>query len=155
MPTNMNILKPPKYTYFWIWNVDNAKVIDWICTWSKLIFKSESNKYHTMMRNKKHTVQSWEIKINKIVLNDEITNTNERTLKYVKITCLTKKKEKQSMIDFGSKLILIHSLIDLKEEKLCRLWFIKKKFITSDVLHFFYYFDYGSPSLFFFFGQVA
>jgi len=28
--------KSPKYTCLQIWNVENVKVIDWICTWSKL-----------------------------------------------------------------------------------------------------------------------
>ena len=65
--TNMTIIMSPKYSCLRIWNVDDAKfiVIDRICTCSKLIFQSESNKDHTKTRNKKHTAQRREIKTNK------------------------------------------------------------------------------------------
>jgi len=36
MPTNMIIFKSSKYSCFQICNVDDTKIIDWICTWSKL-----------------------------------------------------------------------------------------------------------------------
>jgi len=55
MPTNMTIFKPPKYSCCRICNVGDAKVIDWICTWSKLIFQPESNKHRIKTKNKKHT----------------------------------------------------------------------------------------------------
>jgi len=38
MPTNMTIFKTPKYSWFQICNIDDAKVFDWICIWSKSIF---------------------------------------------------------------------------------------------------------------------
>jgi len=56
MPTNMTIFKYPKYSCVHICSVDDAKIIDLICTWSKLIFKSKSNKHHTNMGNREHTV---------------------------------------------------------------------------------------------------
>jgi len=43
MPTSTNIFKSPKYSCLQICNVDGAKVIDRICTCSKLIFQPESN----------------------------------------------------------------------------------------------------------------
>jgi len=69
MPTNMTILKSPEYSYLWICNVDDAKVIviDRICTCSKLTFQPESNKHRTKTGNKKHTAQRREIKTNKVV----------------------------------------------------------------------------------------
>jgi len=36
MSTNMTM--SPKYSYLWINNIDDAKVKDRICNWSKLIF---------------------------------------------------------------------------------------------------------------------
>jgi len=62
MPTNMTILKSPKYSCLQICNVDDAKVIDRICTCSKLIFQPESNKHRTKTGNKKHTAQRRKIK---------------------------------------------------------------------------------------------
>jgi len=47
MPTNMTVLKSPEYSSFRICNVDDAKVIDQICTYSKLVFQPESNKHRT------------------------------------------------------------------------------------------------------------
>lgn len=47
MPTNMNIYKTPQHLCLWIYNVDDAKVIDWIYICSKLISQPESNKYYT------------------------------------------------------------------------------------------------------------
>ena len=38
-----------------ICNVDDAKVIDRVCTCSKLIFQPVSNKHCTKMRTQKHT----------------------------------------------------------------------------------------------------
>jgi len=32
MPTNMTIFKSPKYWCFRICNIDDVKIIDWICT---------------------------------------------------------------------------------------------------------------------------
>jgi len=53
MPTNMTILKSLKYLCLWICNVDDTKVIDRICTCSKLIFQPESNKHRTKTGNQK------------------------------------------------------------------------------------------------------
>jgi len=36
MFTNIVILKSSEYSCFWICNIDDAKFIDWIWTWSKL-----------------------------------------------------------------------------------------------------------------------
>ena len=69
MPTNMTIFKSPKYSCFWICNVDDVKVIviviDRICSCSKLIFQPESNKHCTKTENQKHTAQRREIKTNR------------------------------------------------------------------------------------------
>jgi hypothetical protein len=46
-PTNMTIFKSLEYSCLQICNVDDAKVIDWICTSSNLIFQPESNKHQT------------------------------------------------------------------------------------------------------------
>jgi len=69
MPTNMIMLKSPKYSCLRICNVDDAKVIviDQICTCSKLTFQPESNKHRTKTGNQKHTAQRREIKTNKVV----------------------------------------------------------------------------------------
>jgi len=69
MPTNIIILKSPEYSCIRICNVDDAKVIviDRICTCSKLIFQSESNKQRIKTKNKKHTAQRREIKTNRVV----------------------------------------------------------------------------------------
>jgi len=67
MPTNITISKSPEYSCLRICNVDDAKVIDRICTCSKLIFQPESNKHRTKTGNQKHTAQRWEIKTNKVV----------------------------------------------------------------------------------------
>ena len=40
----MTIFKSPEYTCLQICNVDDVKVIDWICTRLKLIGSSKSNK---------------------------------------------------------------------------------------------------------------
>jgi len=72
MPTNMTkmiIIKSLEYSCFRICNVDDAKiiVIDRICTCSKLIFQSESNKHRTKMENQKHTAQRRKIKTDRVV----------------------------------------------------------------------------------------
>jgi len=68
MSTNMIIFKSPKYSCFWIWNLNNTKFIDWICTWLKLIFQPESIKHYIKTGNKKYTVQRRKSKINNIIL---------------------------------------------------------------------------------------
>ncbi|KEH25253.1 cysteine protease, putative [Medicago truncatula] len=67
--TNMTIFKSPKYSCLRICNFDDAKVIviDWVCTYSKLIFQPEPNKHCTKTGNKKHTAQRREIKTNVVV----------------------------------------------------------------------------------------
>jgi len=62
MHTNMIILKSPEYPCLRICNADDAKVIDRICTCSKLIFQPESNKHRTKTRKQKYTAQRREIK---------------------------------------------------------------------------------------------
>ena len=77
--TNMTIFKYPEY------NVDDVKVIDRICSCSKLIFQPESNKYRTKTGNQKHTAQRRKIKT-KSCRDGEITKTNERKQKICEIT---------------------------------------------------------------------
>lgn len=36
MPKNMTIFKSPEYSCFWICEVDDAKVIDWICVTTQI-----------------------------------------------------------------------------------------------------------------------
>jgi len=67
MPTNMTILKSLKYSCLRICNVDDAKVIDQICTCSKLVFQLESNRHRTKTGKQKHTAQRREIKTNRVV----------------------------------------------------------------------------------------
>jgi len=67
MPTNMTILKSPEYSCLRICNFDDLKVIDRICTYSKLIFQLESNKHRTKTENQKHTAQRREIKTKRVV----------------------------------------------------------------------------------------
>jgi len=81
MPTKIIILKLAKYSCFHICCVDDAKVVDWIFPWSKLIFQPGSNKHNTEMGNQKHTAQRQKIKIDKDVVYDKIIKTNERNLK--------------------------------------------------------------------------
>jgi len=80
MSTNMTILKSPEYPSLRICNADDAKLIDWICTCSKLFFQPESNKYCTKAGKQKHIAQRREIKTESC-RNDEITKINERKLK--------------------------------------------------------------------------
>ena len=47
MPTNTTIFKSLEYSCLQLCNVDDVKVIDRICTCSKLIFQPESNKHST------------------------------------------------------------------------------------------------------------
>jgi len=98
MPTNMTIFKPPKYLCFLICNVDDAKVINWICIWSKQIFLRGSNKHRTKTGNQKHTAQRREIKINKVVLDDEITKPTKEKLKICEIS-LNWLKEKENNLE--------------------------------------------------------
>ena len=65
--TNMTIFMSPEYSCLQICNIDDAKVIDRICTCSKLIFQPESNKHRTKTGNQKHTAQRREIKTNRVV----------------------------------------------------------------------------------------
>jgi len=67
MPTNMIIFNSLEYSCLRICNVDDAKVIIRICTYSKLIFQPESNKHRTKTGNQKHTAQRREIKINGVM----------------------------------------------------------------------------------------
>ncbi|KEH43504.1 hypothetical protein MTR_1g094285 [Medicago truncatula] len=63
----MTIVKSPEYSCLRICNIDDVNVIDLICTCSKLIFQSESNKHRTKTRNQKHPAQRREIKTNRVV----------------------------------------------------------------------------------------
>ncbi|AES64089.1 cysteine protease, putative [Medicago truncatula] len=63
----MTIFMSPEYLCLRICNVDDTKVIDRICTCSKLIFQPESNKHRTKTRNQKHTAQRRENKTNRVV----------------------------------------------------------------------------------------
>ena len=63
----MTILKSLKYSCLRICNVDDAKVIDQICTCSKLVFQLESNRHRTKTGKQKHTAQRREIKTNRVV----------------------------------------------------------------------------------------
>jgi len=67
MPTNMSIFKSLEYSCLKICNVDDVKVIDWICTCLKLIFQPESIKHRTQTGNQKHTAQRREIKTNRVL----------------------------------------------------------------------------------------
>ena len=90
MPTNMTnmiIFMSQKYTCLWICNVDDTKVIviD-ICTCSKLIFQTESNKHRTKTGNQNKQSRS------------ETTKSQKQTKenrKYVKSLIQSGKKEKQ------------------------------------------------------------
>jgi len=53
MTTDMTIFKSLKYSCPRICNIDNVKIIDWICTCSKLIFQPESNKHYIKTENQK------------------------------------------------------------------------------------------------------
>jgi len=62
----MTIFKSPEYPCLRICNVDDAKVIDWICTGSKLIWQSEPNKYLNKTRKTTNVAQRrrlWHISI--------------------------------------------------------------------------------------------
>jgi len=48
------------------------------------------------MKNKKHNAQIREIKINKVVLDDEITKTNQRKLKICENHLFNKKRKKNN-----------------------------------------------------------
>jgi len=96
MPTNMTnitILKSPEYSCLRICNIDDAKVIviDWICTYSKLIFQPESNKHRTKTGNQKHTAQRWEIKTNRVV--SETTKSQKQTKENRKLCEITYEKQ--------------------------------------------------------------
>jgi len=67
MTTNITIFKSPKYSCFHICNIDDAKIIDGICTCSKLIFQHGSNKHPNKTKDKKNTAQRQEIKTNRVV----------------------------------------------------------------------------------------
>jgi hypothetical protein len=74
MSTNMTTFKPSKYLCFMIYNVDDAKIIAGIYTWSQLIFQL----------NQINTAQSWKIEVNKVVLDEKITKPTKESWKYVK-----------------------------------------------------------------------
>ena len=117
MPT-----KPLKYSCFRISNVDDAKVIDWICIWSKLIFQPESNKHciKSENQNKQRSVRRW----NHQNKRKKTFFYLKENLKYVKITYNKREIKTIWNGDFWSKLILNHiSLIDQGKEKLWRLEF--------------------------------
>jgi DNA integrity scanning protein DisA with diadenylate cyclase activity len=59
------------------WNIHVFRYAT-LTTQLKLIFQPESNKHRTKMENQEHIAQRREIKV---VLDDEITKTNERKLK--------------------------------------------------------------------------
>jgi hypothetical protein len=47
MPTNMMKFKCSKYSCLRVFNIDDSKIIDWICTKPNIIFQSEPNKHRT------------------------------------------------------------------------------------------------------------
>jgi len=105
--TNMTIFKSQKYSYFWICNINDVKVIviDRICTCSKLIFQLGSNKYRTKTGNQKHTAQRREIKTNRVTTKSQ--NKRKKTENMV-ISIIPLRKKQLGGVIFGSKLTLNH-----------------------------------------------
>jgi len=85
MHTNMIIFKSLEYSCLQICNVDDAKVIDRICTYSKLIFQPQVN---TVLRREiKNTLhKDGKSKQTEPCRDDKITKTKERKLKICEIT---------------------------------------------------------------------
>jgi len=81
MTTNITIFKSPKYSCFHICNIDDAKIIDGICTCSKLIFQHGSNKHPNKTEDKKTPHKDRKLKQIESCKDDEITKTNDRRLK--------------------------------------------------------------------------
>ena len=130
MLKNMIIFKSVEYSCLWICNVDDVKIIDWLCTYSNLIFQHKSDKHCTKIENKKHTTKRREIKTNIIVQRGR-NHKNQRNRLF------NRKKEDKTIWrgDFGSELTLNHSSsIDQEEEKWWQLWFGK-----TIILIFFFY----------------
>jgi len=69
MSTNMTIFKSPEYSCLRIYNVGDVKVINWICTCSKLIFQPKSNKHRTKTGNQKHLTKTGNQNIQSHVAN--------------------------------------------------------------------------------------
>jgi len=131
MPTNMTIPKSSKYSCLRICNVDNAKIINWICTCSELIFQPESNKHRTKTGNQKHTVQKREIKTNWIVHSQQNhKNKWKKTEKYVETTYLIRIEGKTTRrVDFVSKMTINHpsSIYKKKKGPMAKIWVREKR----------------------------
>jgi len=80
MPTNMTIFKSPEYSYLWICNIGNAKVLDRVCACSKLNIQSESNKHHIKTRNKK--IHRTKIKKQNKQIRANTTKSQKQTKEY-------------------------------------------------------------------------
>jgi len=122
MPTNTTIFMSLKYSSLRICNVDDAKVVDRICTCSKLIFQPESNKHRTETGNQKQVVWRQEIKTNRVVQRRRNQkNKRKKTKNMWKSIIQLESKEKQFR---GVILTLNHpSLIDKKKKGMtARVW---------------------------------
>ncbi|KEH43932.1 hypothetical protein MTR_1g105560 [Medicago truncatula] len=117
----MTIFKSPEYSCFRICNVDDVKVIDWICTCSKLIFQPKSIKHSTETGNKKHTAQGRKIK----------TKSRAETTKSQKQT----KKQLRGVI-FRSKLALNHPSDKKKKKKKVRQIGFEKEKREKEIDHY-------------------
>jgi len=117
MPTNMTIFKSPEYSCLRICNIDDVKVIDRICTCSKLIFQPESNKHRTKTVNQKNSAQRLEIRTNRVVHRRRNHKNKQKKTKNMWKSPLGYKEKTTRMNDFRSKLTLNHpSLVDKKKK---------------------------------------
>ena len=92
MPTNNMIKsKSPEYPCFWICNVD-AKIIDWICDWLKLIFQYEANEHRTTKDAKSNNAAQDDEQHNVALRRRNHEKTQKKNLMYVEITYLDWKK---------------------------------------------------------------
>jgi len=67
MLINMTIFKYLEYSCIRICNIDDDKVINWMCIFSKLTVQHKSNKQRSKTINQIHTAQRRKIKTNKVV----------------------------------------------------------------------------------------
>jgi len=111
----MTIFKSPEYLGLRICNVDDSKVIDLICTRSKLIWQSESNEYLNETQKTNNVAQRRQT--TKSHLDDKITK--EKNKIDVKITYFNKREIEKRVrgVILGQKLTLNHPSLMHEEEE--------------------------------------
>ena len=124
-PTHMTIFKSPEYSCLRIFNVNDTKVMDWICTGSKLIWQYEPNKYLNKTRKTNNAAQ----RRRTTQRHTKTTKSQKKNEIDVKITYFNKREREKRVrgVNLGQNLTLNHPSLMDEGKKIGFWWRLTKE----------------------------